>query len=504
MKAFRAAPGQVAPPARAASSDAAPEHAIAVVEDKLPTADAFGSGPQFSSSSSLRDEKLLPPGKQWHYFLSHKKQHSVFGGVPEQIARNFHDSLELLGYKGWFDVDNLKRIQQEDLRTAISQCCSLIIVLHDETLDSEWCTYEWQCAKELGVPCKVVVDMERASKAVLLPIASERFAHLLEFQWLEFTARHRRDCLTELCDFLETFAYGAAGNANAAQDSEVLVFGRSEIRVVPDVLERLLDWSGIPLTPPKNARGKAYVFLLFSVRLVCLAICIWRFVYAHGPAYSDRHSALMFVLFHVYFLIAPWLMKRMLLSDTFKHMLRSVEGASGEECARRLSFELRQKSTAAAAGWVPGAVPIFLAFLPLFFDDGYIGANASSEERIFGWVSGVWFSIGLMLINLSLLAFDPLLHLIYTIDLYQFEAAFDVLDPSLAQLGLHNHVQQVANALRRRTKSAAGTQGQLSSGGQLRVTPKSLALFHEACPICIFCENEFYKPGAGYLSISVF
>ena len=40
-------------------------------------------------------------------------------------------------------------------------------------------------------------------------------------------------------------------------------------------------------------------------------------------------------------------------------------------------------------------------------------------------------------------------------------------------------MQQVANALRRRTKSAAGTQGQLSSGGQLRVTPKSLALFHE-------------------------
>ena len=141
---------------------------------KIDSKPADDGAQQRLAASSLRDEKVLPPEKSWHYFLSHKKQHSVFGGVPEQIARNFHDSLELLGYKGWFDVDNLKRIQQEDLRRAISQCCSLIIVLHDETMDSEWCAYEWQCAKELGVPCKVIVDMERASKAVLLSVAAQQ------------------------------------------------------------------------------------------------------------------------------------------------------------------------------------------------------------------------------------------------------------------------------------------------------------------------------------------
>ena len=120
------------------------------------------SPPAFGAS------RPLPPGKLHHFFLSHKKAHSTSGKVPEQVAKNFHDSLELLGFSGWFDIDDLKRIAKEDLRAALSQCCSVIILMNDETPDSEFCRYEWQCASELGLPCKVIVDMERASKAALL------------------------------------------------------------------------------------------------------------------------------------------------------------------------------------------------------------------------------------------------------------------------------------------------------------------------------------------------
>ena len=38
----------------------------------------------------------------------HRGALSMAGGVPAQIAKNFHDSLELLGSRGWFDIDNLK------------------------------------------------------------------------------------------------------------------------------------------------------------------------------------------------------------------------------------------------------------------------------------------------------------------------------------------------------------------------------------------------------------
>ena len=63
-----------------------------------------------ASAESDESSKHLPPGVDYHFFLSHKKQHSVYGGVPAQIARNLHDSLELLDYNGWLDVDKLTKI----------------------------------------------------------------------------------------------------------------------------------------------------------------------------------------------------------------------------------------------------------------------------------------------------------------------------------------------------------------------------------------------------------
>ena len=49
------------------------------------------------------------------------------------VARNFHDSFELLGFVGWFDIDNLKQISKEQIQEAIPKCCSMIVLLMPPT-----------------------------------------------------------------------------------------------------------------------------------------------------------------------------------------------------------------------------------------------------------------------------------------------------------------------------------------------------------------------------------
>ena len=373
---------------------------------------------------TLSDSKELPEGKSHHYFLSHKKTHSVYGGVPEQVAKNFHDSLELLGFKGWFDIDNLKRINEEDLRSAIGQCCSVIILLHDETMDSQWCTFEWRCAQELGVPCKVVVDMERASKSQLLTKANE-YSNLLEFQWLEFTDRHRRDCLREMIDFLETFRIGSAGqeagqSGAARDDDDTLTFGRAEIEVVPPFMQKLLNWSGNPLRPPKTIGGRAYVLMLHGLRLSCFLLCISRFIYARGPSISERHSCLVMVLAHLLWLVTPPVINDILFSSTFRDMLKDMEGSSGEETAKRLTHELKKATAPAIGGILPSMAIVNLAFMPSYLSAFHTGPDAAIGDRFFGYFSAALWPVALLGLMASNTVTAPLVQLIFEVDLHQF------------------------------------------------------------------------------------
>ena len=131
-----------------------------------------------------------------HYFLSHTKNHSVWGGVPGQIARNIHDNLELLGHSGWSDVDNLSVINEDALRGGIAKCISMTVLFNDETADSEWCRFEWRVAQELDIPIKAVVDMERATKSLALEKLQDCGPGVLTHQLSEPTERDRRDCLS--------------------------------------------------------------------------------------------------------------------------------------------------------------------------------------------------------------------------------------------------------------------------------------------------------------------
>jgi len=59
---------------------------------------------------SKGEEHPLPAGKRYHFFMSHKKSHTVHGSQPEALALSLHDTLSALGFEGFFDVDNLKVI----------------------------------------------------------------------------------------------------------------------------------------------------------------------------------------------------------------------------------------------------------------------------------------------------------------------------------------------------------------------------------------------------------
>jgi hypothetical protein len=140
------------------------------------------------NDSHVVDVEPAPP-KEKQYFLSHKKSHSKMGFVPAQIARNLHDSLELLGHSGWFDVDNLSKVTREQLRKEISTCASMIVLFNDETSTSEWVNFEWQCAQALGIPIKVVIDLECCTKRIALEQLSTNYPWMLKYQLLEHSER---------------------------------------------------------------------------------------------------------------------------------------------------------------------------------------------------------------------------------------------------------------------------------------------------------------------------
>ena len=83
-------------------------------------------------------------GKEFHFFLSHKKQHSRDGSVHAQIAANMSDALTNLNFTPFLDIDTLTEITTQGIRDACMKSCSMVVLLNNETKDSEWCNLEWK------------------------------------------------------------------------------------------------------------------------------------------------------------------------------------------------------------------------------------------------------------------------------------------------------------------------------------------------------------------------
>merc|ERR1712083_369191 len=122
-----------------------------------------------------------------HYFLSHKKTHSSMGSGMEAVAQGIHDNLQAMGYVGFFDVDNLDGINRQQLALSVQSSCSLVVLLHDETVDSEWCRFEWGVAKEHHIPVKCIVDTSICPKRAIIEQLKHVQPYLLEYQLVEYS-----------------------------------------------------------------------------------------------------------------------------------------------------------------------------------------------------------------------------------------------------------------------------------------------------------------------------
>jgi len=156
-----------------------------------------------SSHGSRISQQFAPDNQHYLYFLSHKKFHSKYGKQPEAIAMHIHDVLKLKGYKGFFDTDNLRTISEAALEEAIEQSLTLIVFMHDETIQSEWCVAEWKMAEKHGIPCIVVCDIQRSDKSKLLHAVSQLGCqNLLAHQWVDYTDSLRGPAIDKLTALL--------------------------------------------------------------------------------------------------------------------------------------------------------------------------------------------------------------------------------------------------------------------------------------------------------------
>ncbi|CAE8631696.1 unnamed protein product [Polarella glacialis] len=148
----------------------------------------------------------LPPGKKYHYFLSHKKEHSTLGRQPESLAMAIHDSQTLTGFVGFFDVDDLKIITPEQVTADVGQSCAMAVVLHDETCASSWCQFEWKAAELAGIPVLCIVDANHACRTTVLEQVRQYNPHLMVNQWISYIDSYRHDASSQITDWFHEHA----------------------------------------------------------------------------------------------------------------------------------------------------------------------------------------------------------------------------------------------------------------------------------------------------------
>jgi hypothetical protein len=140
----------------------------------------------------------MPEGKRYHYFMSHKKHHSKHGDVSQATALTLHDYLQGLGLIGFFDVDDLKQITQRALGNAVEESCTMIVCLTDETVQSDWCRFEWDTARKHNIPVACIVDNNFFLTKPILEQVAQVNDHLLKYPWFDYTLKHRKQSAQEL------------------------------------------------------------------------------------------------------------------------------------------------------------------------------------------------------------------------------------------------------------------------------------------------------------------
>jgi len=154
--------------------------------------------------------------KQYAYFLSHSKHEKQ----PEAIAMGIHDILTLKGYRGFFDTNSVAQMSESALEDAIKNSSALVVFMHDETCESEWCVAEWKMAQKHMLDCIVVADVQWCSKGKMLSAVTEKDCRqLLAHQWIEYTDSYRSQAIDLVLEQLNAILVRMPGRLSRAVPS---------------------------------------------------------------------------------------------------------------------------------------------------------------------------------------------------------------------------------------------------------------------------------------------
>lgn len=331
------------------------------------------------------------------YFLSHKKHHSKLGLMPEQVAKNIHDSLEMLGHKGFFDVDDLDEISKDNLANCVAKCSTMIVYMNDETIMSEWCMYEWEVANKLDIPIKVIIDMSSCVKREVVDVVKEsKCAFLLQHQWLEYSDASRLAIVEELSRWVSD-----VGRKTTGTDRRGLMFDNDGALCVRDhgtaiqlfhpLFEKYMLFCGLVYNPSAwSGRVAAWTRLVRLNAFACFGICLWRSIYATGPAYTDWYCSLFLLIVHAYLLHGLWYVISLLSSDVMAHLLEHISSSSmASLTSRRVNFISKYAAILGIVAASATAIVMLVIYLPSCVSHDYM--EGSAQAKAFSVLSSIFF-----------------------------------------------------------------------------------------------------------------
>jgi hypothetical protein len=389
---------------------------------------------------------------RFDYFLGHKKKHSTLGELPEQIAKNIHDALEVHGHKGFFDVDDLEEISRENLQACIGQSSTMIVFMNDETMKSEWCLFEWQTAHRLGIPIKVVVDVSHCVKRdVVNKIQDSHLNFLLKYQWEEYSDSTRRAVVRQLSNWvfqqnkdiairkLKQFLFNKEGALHVKDDAETT-------QLFHNFFEYYMVFCGLVYN---EAAWSTPVLLWAKVvrcmSIACFGICLWRLIYATGPAYTDRFSCLYVVLIHVFLYHGILCMTSLLSSQVMKELLQHIANSDlVGHTTRRVNIISKWAAIVGFSAGATFAAAMVAIYLPLFLSDDYMD---STVGKAFGISSAAFFVSVAPIVLVQEFAVFTLLFATIELLSVVFESAVCTLHDLIPTVGLRKFVMGSCESL---------------------------------------------------------
>jgi len=156
-------------------------------------------------STCQAEDVPIPSGKNFHVFISHKKE------LSEELALLIGTELSANHKLScFFDRDNLRRITKEELASSVQLSCVLLVVLDKKTIESEWCKLEWQTAKENDIPIICLYSKDQYNNnqfgEVITAINSHGYGFVLERPAVEYTLQNRHAVLATLSEMIKAEA----------------------------------------------------------------------------------------------------------------------------------------------------------------------------------------------------------------------------------------------------------------------------------------------------------